>query len=157
MNCTRYAVRRRSTLFAGRCAPWAPELWVSFVTPLNGIPFWLLRRRLHDAVDHRREKHSIWKSFGLIARWDGRDKVRGVACLARLGSNDIIELIGCDDVRALEQNDAKTVAQTLLAGPIAPICGSLKGVFLTVNPRTGARNVPSAPQPRYYEPMPFLF
>jgi hypothetical protein len=123
--------------------------------PLNSAPFWLWRKRLHDAVDSRRDRNFCWEKFGLVARWDGCKHVSAVACLAGLGSRDLCGLIDCREVRALEQNDADTVAQVLLAAPVTSLQGSLKNIFLTINPRTGPRKI--QPAPRDYEPMPFIF
>lgn len=155
--CVRYAARRRAWLFALRCAPMAAQgPWLAFVLPLDGMPFFKWRTRIHDRVEHRRGRDSNWKKFGLIGRLNGRDQVIGVVSLATLGFLDLWNLMDGVHVRDLPRNNAETVAQTLAAGPIAQIPGSLKSIFVTINPRTVAWNVPRAPEPRYYEPMPFV-
>ncbi|PPQ34937.1 hypothetical protein CH337_19625 [Rhodoblastus acidophilus] len=108
-------------------------------------------------MDSRRRRNPSWKHFALIAR-DCRDDLIGIASLGAIGFNDLFGLINCnDEVQALEKNDADTVAQMLLAAPIAPLPGSLKNIFVTINPRTGTRKIQPAPAPRLYESMPFIF
>lgn len=155
-TCVRHACRRRARLFASRCGPSAKP-WVSFTAPLGGTPFWLWRKRRHDLLDQRRQKNPIWKNFGLIARWDGRDDVYGTACLADLGSRDLVGLLNCREVRALEQNDADAISQVLLTMPVSPMPGSLKNIFLTINPRSGSQPAARSRPAHHCEPMPFIF
>jgi len=125
------------------------------MVPLNGTSCWSWRRRLHDAVDSRRGRNPLWKNFGLIARWDGPSNVTGVACLANLGLNDLRGLFDCNETRAM-QNDADSVAQVLLAAPISPLPGSIKNIFLTINPRSDPKPIARPRPTQHYEPLPFI-
>lgn len=155
-NCTRHASHRRAQIFIRRCEVSGNfGATVSFIAPLDAaITFENFRRRLHDAIDHRRGIDKNWWPFGLIARWDG-NCVRGVPRLADLGQLDFQELIGPCEITPIENLDAQTIAQTLIAGPFVPLKGSVKNIFLTVNPRPDGRRARTAT--RSHEPMPIIF
>ena len=160
--CVRYACRRRGRAFFRRCDAAgqgdSPNSYVAFIAPLDGtIPFTRLRRRLHDAIDFRRGNDRHWKPFGMIGRWDGQS-VRGVARLGNLGTADFHDLIGACEIAPLEMFESATVAQTLAAGPFMPLPGSLKTVFITINPKTRRHGNHVRGAGRYHgEPIPIVF
>jgi hypothetical protein len=131
---------------------------VSFIAPLGEeISFENFRRRQHDGIDHRRGVDRHWRSFALIARFDG-NCVRGVAHIGHLGADDLRGLISPAEVAPMENLDGETVAQTLVAGPFVPLSGSLKGIFLTINPRVRRRGRAERSAAHIDdEPMPLIF
>lgn len=153
-TCVRHACRRRSQIFARRCELSSDfDASVSFIAPLDAA-FADWRRKIHDAVDHRRGVDRRWASFALIARFDGC-AVRGMARLASLGQLDLQELIGPAEIMSVENLDAQTVARTLAAGSFGSLPGSVKNIFLTINPCRGAYARTAAQI--HDEPMPIIF
>ncbi len=126
------------------------------MAPLDAeIDFARWRRHQHDAADFRRGKGRHWKSFGMIGRFDG-NFVRGVARLGNLGTDDFRDLIGACEIEPLDRFDG--VAQTLSAGRFEPLSGSLKSIFITINPRTRRYGAHARTAGRYHsEPMPVVF
>ena len=156
-NCVRHACRRRGRIFALRCESSSHfRSYVTFIAPIDAtIGFDRWRRHLHDAVDYRRGLDRHWKPFAMIGRFDG-SLLRGVGQLANLGTDDFRALIGACEIEPLERFDGGTVAETLSTGPFAPLSGSLKTIFITINPRRRGAHVRTSS--RYHsEPMPFIF
>ncbi len=160
--CVQNACRRRGQAFFRRCEAAARGLslnsCIAFIAPIDDtIPFARWRRRHHDAIDFRRSKDRHWKPFGMIGRFDG-SFVRGVARLANLGTSDVRDLIGACEIERLDRFDGATVAQTLAAGRVQPLPGSLKSIFITINPRTRRHGTHARGGSRYHgDPMPIVF
>lgn len=156
-KCTLQSCRKRSQIFVRRCELCSDlGATVSFIAPLGEeISFENFRRRQHDGIDHRRGVDRHWRSFGLIARFDGCS-VRGVAHIGHLGADDLRGLISPAEVAPMEAFAAETVSQILGTGRFVPLPGSLKNIFLTINPRCHGRRARIAAH-GFDEPMPIVF
>ena len=161
--CVRRACEARGAAFALRCyadsQPVPQGRPVAFSLPVEGFSDW--RRRIHDAIDHRRGQCGQWNNFALIARFDGK-RARGVAVLPpNIGSNDLHELLGDDShCEPLREQPMMAIPETLRSGAVARLDASLKSIFLTVNPRR-ALSRPQCERSEaaafWEEPMPLLF
>jgi hypothetical protein len=94
----------------------------------------------------------------MIARFDG-NCVRGVAVgLANIGTSAFRDLVGACEIANLDRGNAASVAETLSAGRFEPLPGSLKMIFITINPRTRRHGAHAWSRNRYHgEPMPIVF